>query len=205
MGLFKPDYGTRAGLTGNHWYLPGLMLACAILLLFAGEVGHEALRFDRAGIEDGDYWRLVSGHFVHLGFSHFALNAAGLGLVWFLVGEAYERSQWLLVIGASIAGIDLGFWFFNPQLQWYVGLSGLLHGILAAGLVATCRPARAESVALAALLVAKLAWEQAFGPVPGSAVSSGGNVIVDAHLYGAIGGGLMASVILIRVRRAAPI
>jgi rhomboid family GlyGly-CTERM serine protease len=205
MGLFKPDNGTRTGLTGHRWMLPGLILGCAILLLFAGEAGREALRFDRAGIEGGNYWRLVSGHFVHIGWSHFALNAAGLALVWFLVGEAFEGGQWVLVIAASIAFIDLGIWLFNPQLQWYVGLSGLLHGILAAGLVATCRPPRTETVVLAALLLAKLAWEQLVGPVPGSEGSSGGSVIVDAHLYGTIGGILMAAVILIRVRRAASI
>jgi rhomboid family GlyGly-CTERM serine protease len=104
-----------------------------------------------------------------------------------------------------VAFIDAGLWFFHPELQWYVGLSGLLHGILAAGLIATWRPARAEMIALAALLIAKLVWEQTVGPMPGSEGSSGGTVIVDAHLYGTVGGVLMAILILIRVRRAAPI
>jgi rhomboid family GlyGly-CTERM serine protease len=104
-----------------------------------------------------------------------------------------------------VAFIDAGLWFFHPELQWYVGLSGLLHGILAAGLIATWRPPRAEMIALAALLIAKLVWEQTVGPMPGSEGSSGGTVIVDAHLYGTVGGVLMAILILIRVRRAAPI
>ena len=205
MGLLKLNNETRSGVPRNRWMLPGLMLGTAILLLFAGEAGREALRFDRSGIDGGGYWRLLTGHFVHLGWSHFALNAAGLGLVWFLVGEAYRGKHWLLIMIASVAFIDAGLWFFHPELQWYVGLSGLLHGILAAGLIATWRPPRAEMIALAALLIAKLVWEQTVGPMPGSEGSSGGTVIVDAHLYGTVGGVLMAILILIRVRRAAPI
>jgi hypothetical protein len=43
-----------------------------------------------------------------------------------------------------------------------------------------------------ALLAAKLAWEQGVGAVPGSSGFIGGHTIVDAHLYGALGGGLGA-------------
>jgi hypothetical protein len=38
------------------------------------------------------------------------------------------------------------------------------------------------------LLVAKISYEQFGGSVPGSEAASGGPVIVDAHLYGALGG-----------------
>ena len=38
------------------------------------------------------------------------------------------------------------------------------------------------------VLIAKLAWEQISGPLPGSAATAGVAVIVDAHLYGAAGG-----------------
>ncbi|MBT8087398.1 MAG: rhombosortase [Gammaproteobacteria bacterium] len=192
-------------MLNKRWFLPALLLGIAVLLLLGGDTGREALRFERAAIADGDYWRLLTGHFVHLGWPHFALNAAGLGLVWYLVGRSWESVHWILIALASIAVIDAGLWFVNAQLQWYVGLSGLLHGILAAGLAGSWSQTRMEIRVLAALLLAKLAWEQAVGPLPGSEGSSGGAVIVDAHLYGAIGGVLMALLILIRVRRAAPI
>lgn len=205
MGLFKLDRGAESALLNKRWFLPALLLGIAVLLLLGGDTGREALRFERAAIADGDYWRLLTGHFVHLGWPHFALNAAGLGLVWYLVGRSWESVHWILIALASIAVIDAGLWFVNAQLQWYVGLSGLLHGILAAGLAGSWSQTRMEIRVLAALLLAKLAWEQAVGPLPGSEGSSGGAVIVDAHLYGAIGGVLMALLILIRVRRAAPI
>jgi rhomboid family GlyGly-CTERM serine protease len=205
MGLINrfQDYGKR--LSGGSAVVPITLLIVAGTLLFAGETGRQALRFAPGAISAGDYWRLLSGHVVHLGWSHFALNAAGLGLVWYLVGGAFDRVNWTIICIVSIIFIDAGLWLFNPRLQWYVGLSGVLHGMLAAGLLAGLRRPQIEIVVLSVLLLAKLAWEQLNGPLPGSESSSGGAVIVDAHLYGAIGGFLAALVILIRVRRTASI
>jgi rhomboid family GlyGly-CTERM serine protease len=146
----------------------------------------------------------MAGHLVHLGVSHAILNVAGLVLVWLLVGRAYRWNQWLWVMAGSLAAIDMGLWFGAPSLDWYVGLSGLLHGMLAAGVVAGLVERSGEAAILAAVVAGKLAWEQFAGPLPGSEATSGGAVIVDAHLYGVIGGTLVA-LILIRVRGRAPI
>ena len=64
---------------------------------------------------------------------------------------------------------------------------------------------RAESIVILALIFGKIAYEQFAGPVPGSEFASGGPVVVDAHLYGAIGG--LAGGILLwrRVGRASSI
>jgi membrane associated rhomboid family serine protease len=101
--------------------------------------------------------------------------------------------------------MDIGFWFLNPELYWYVGMSGLLHGLLVAGIVTRLSKIDAETAILLLLLVGKITWEQFSGPVPGSESTSGGPVIVDAHLYGALGGALGAILARIRVKRAAPI
>jgi len=58
---------------------------------------------------------------------------------------------------------------------------------------------------LGAALIAKLVYEALVGPLPGSAESSGGTVIVVAHIYGAVSGAIAAGVILIRVRTKASI
>ena len=44
-------------------------------------------------IAEGEYWRLLSGHFAHLGYPHLALNLAGLLLVWLLVGRLYAHRE----------------------------------------------------------------------------------------------------------------
>ena len=76
----------------------------------------------------------------------------------------------------------------EPQLEWYVGLSGVLHGALAAGAIGWWRhESKPLALALTAVLVGKLAWEQWQGALP---LSGDMPVVVDAHLYGAIGGAL---------------
>jgi rhomboid family GlyGly-CTERM serine protease len=204
MGLSKGEETRPRTLPKLAWLVPAVLALAALGLLFAGDAGRDALRFDRRGIAAGELWRLLSGHFVHLGSSHTLLNLAGLVLVWFLVGSAFNRSQWLWIIAGSVAAIDLGLWFGAPSLQWYVGLSGLLHGMLAAGIVAGLAAGSGEAAILAVGVAGKVAWEQFVGPLPGSEATSGGAVIVDAHLYGVIGGALIAAT-LIRVRGGASI
>lgn len=182
-----------------------IIVGIAAVFAFTGESGREWLRYDRGAIIDGEYWRMLSGHFVHLGASHYLLNVAGLLLIWYLIGTAFSLTHWLLIAAGTIAGVDLGFWFFSPGLIWYVGLSGLLHGLLAAGILATLRSQTKEASVLAVLLVGKLVYEQFVGPLPGSEGSTGGTVIVDAHLYGAISAAILASGVLIRVRTSAPL
>lgn len=204
MGLSKGDEKRRDTASILAWLLPGALVVLAGLLLFTGESGREWLRFERGAIASGEIWRLLTGHLVHLGVSHYVLNAAGLVLVWFLVGREFARSHWLWIMAGSVAAIDLGLWILSPELQWYVGLSGLLHGMLAAGIVAGWPERRAEALILSVVVAGKLAFEQLVGPLPGSESTSGGAVIVDAHLYGVIGAVLVAAMI-IRVRRQAPI
>ncbi len=199
MGLSKADETRPGASPGLAWLVPGSLVLVALALLPGGDPVREWLRFDRTGIGAGEAWRLLTGHLVHLGVSHGLLNIAGLVLVWMLVGRAFRGWQWLLVMAGSVAAIDLGLWFGAPSLDWYVGLSGLLHGMLAAGIVAGLAARSGEAFVLAAVVAGKLAWEQFAGPLPGSEATSGGAVIVDAHLYGVIGGALVAA-ILIRVR-----
>jgi membrane associated rhomboid family serine protease len=83
-------------------------------------------------------------------------------------------------------------------LQWYLGLSGVLHGALAAGAIAWWRhETKALALTLTLILVAKLGWEQWHGALP---LSGDMLVVVDAHLYGAIGGAIAAGVLWLRKR-----
>lgn len=183
----------------RRWALPATLVAVAILIALAGDAGREALSLYRPAIQQGEIWRLVTAHLAHLGTSHLLLNLAGLALIWYLVCDYLTPGNWLIVTAVSVAGIDIGLWFFEPQLVWYVGLSGLLHGLLAAGVVAGLRSGRFEVWVLAVALVAKLAYEQFVGPLPGSEEASGGAVIVASHAWGALAGAVTTAM-LIRVR-----
>jgi hypothetical protein len=95
----------------------------------------------------------------------------------------------VLILGLSVVGVDAGLWLLSSTTQWYVGSSGLLHGVLAAGAVAHLRSRQPDGWVLVLFLGGKLVYEQSAGALP---LTAGGAVIVDAHLYGAVAGALAA-------------
>ena len=204
MGLDKANH-TLAQSIIDRWAIPLGLILLGLVIQLLGDAGREWLRFDRVWLQHGESWRLISGHLAHLGWQHFALNSCGLVLVWYLVGDAFSQRTWLIVIALILAAIDGAFWVLDPELYWYVGLSGLLHGLLVAGLVSRLPAVAGETLVLLLLVTAKIAWEQFAGPVPGSEATSGGPVIVNAHLYGAVGGIIGALVTRIRVPQRASI
>ncbi len=98
-----------------------------------------------------------------------------------------------------MAAIDLGFVFWEPQLSWYVGLSGVLHGALVAGAVAWWRY---QPKWLALLLTADFSRQIGLGTVARRLPLSGDlPVVVDAHLYGALGGALAGFILWVQAHR----
>ena len=181
-----------------------LALAIALLCtLLQGAGLVEALRFDRAEIDAGAWWRLLSGNFVHLGASHLGMNLVGLALVVSLVWGRFGAAEWAVVtlFGSLVVGI--GLYVLNPEIGWYVGFSGTLHGLIVAGSVADLRHYPRSAALLLLLIAGKLAWEQYAGALPGSEATAGGRVVVDSHLYGAVGGALLAPPMLALQRRRA--
>jgi rhomboid family GlyGly-CTERM serine protease len=183
---------------GAAW-LVGLTLAALVLFALGGEETRLALRYEREAVLSGEWLRLLTGHLVHGSTQHLLLNCAGLLLIAALFPHDYSAGEWLIVGLGSLAAIDLGFVLLEPQLHWYVGFSGVLHGLLAAGAVAWLRrESRLLAWALSAILAGKLIWEQTVGALP---LSGDLPVVVDAHLYGAAGGLIVGLILWIRERR----
>ena len=181
-----------ASLNGDGRHGIALACTCALLLLpvVTGDAGREALRYDRLALAHGELWRLLTGHLVHLSFEHAALNSLGLVLMWALFARDYAPRQWLSIVLGSILAIDAGLWLRDSTIAWYVGSSGALHGVMAAGTLAHVRRRDMDGWLLAAFLVLKLAYEQFSGQLP---FAEGSVVVVDAHLYGALGGVAVAA------------
>jgi rhomboid family GlyGly-CTERM serine protease len=180
----------------------GLALALALLLLLGlaagGEAWRLALQFQRGSIAAGEWWRLLTAHFVHLGPRHVLLDGAGLVLLWILYARTLHPGAWGCALAGSVLAIDAGLWWLSPAVQWYVGLSGVLHGGWAAGAVGAWREGRGLAAVSLALLGIKLLAEQLH---QGGVAGSGLPVVVDAHLYGAVGGLLVTLALRLRARR----
>jgi len=160
----------------------------------------QALRFDRNAIENGEFWLLLTGNFVHLGSSHLFMNMAGFALVVALVWSHFTTVEWVLITVFSSLVVCIGLYLFDSDVFWYVGFSGTLHGLVIAGSLADLRHYPKSAALLLILIIGKLAWEQFFGALPGSESVAGGSVVVNAHLYGAIGGAAMGGLLLLLKR-----
>jgi rhomboid family GlyGly-CTERM serine protease len=185
VGGFKGLLKSVNGDGPRGWALGGAV-GLILILQLGGSATLLALRYDRGALVAGQWWRLASAHLVHLDLRHALLNALGLVLMWALFVPDYRARQWFLIVLASAAAIDAGLWFRDTGVLWYVGASGVLHGVMAAGILAALRRGELAGVVLAMFLLAKLAYEHWSGALPfaGPAVP----VVVNAHLYGVLGG-----------------
>jgi len=160
-----------------------------IALCFLLQFMQNSAAFDRSLIEQGEVWRFLSGHFTHLNWSHFGLNMAGVFMVMVFFANYQSNVYWLGAIVFIVLLISVGL-MLDMQLNRYVGFSGVLHGLFIIGARFEIRRYKLSGVVLLVLIVAKLIWEQLYGAMPGSEEMTGGRVAVNAHLYGAVAGGL---------------
>ena len=174
---------------GYGWALLGLCTLIG-LLEWGGEPIRAAWSYRRSAIEAGEWWLVLSAHFVHLDANHALLNSLGLVLMWALFARDYSPLRWVAIYLVSSLTISLGLYVFDPEVEWYVGASGALHGVMTAGTLAHLRRRDLDGWILAVFIVAKLSYEQFAGSMP---FAGGANTLVNAHLYGAIGGLALAS------------
>ena len=178
-------------LNGDRAYGLALLAAVALFLLpeIDGGAARDALSYQRTALAEGQWWRLLTAHFVHLDLEHAALNAMGLVLMWALFARDYPPLRWLAIYLGTALTVSAGLWWFSPEVAWYVGASGALHGVMTAGTVAHLRRGDLDGWILAIFIVVKLGYEQYAGALP---FAGSPDTVVDAHLYGAIGGVVLA-------------
>jgi len=165
-----------------------LLTGVMVLLQTLPESWHELLRYERSAVANGELWRLITANFIHLGWAHLALNSVALLTIGWLFGEERSRKGWALDLLLCALVCSGGLFLFSPAVMWVVGLSGALHGLFFIGASGWIRHGIMAGWGLLAGLSLKVIWEQWQGEIPLSAEIVGGNVVTDAHLWGAFGG-----------------
>lgn len=163
------------------WWLGALVLVAMQALPAAWR---DAFAFDRAALRDGQLWRLVSAHFVHLGWRHAALNLACLAACAPLLARRHRAGPLLAGLAVLVGGL---LWAFAPGVVRYVGLSGVIYALAVLGLAPLARRGWLGRVLLAALFV-RVGWQLAAGAPPAEAAWLGGPVAAEGHLAGLAAG-----------------
>lgn len=173
--------------SGFAFYL-GVLVILISFQLFANQLT-PILEYDRTRLIQGEYWRFITGHLIHLSWYHWLVNSAGLLLILFVLPVRsyfiYEAS--LVIVLAFSIGIGL-FWF-APDLIYYVGLSGILHGIFVTAIWRSPYYSSTIRRLVLVLIVIKMLWEFSSWYDPWAQASQlGGRVEARAHLIGVVVG-----------------
>ncbi|MCD9461275.1 rhombosortase [Marinibactrum halimedae] len=168
----------------KHLYFIGVFI---VLTLIAEAIGKSLLQYQSNLFTSDQWWRFITAHWVHTNWMHWLLNIGGLIFIVFLFPKV-KWWQWFICGVVCSVLIALGLLLFNPDVYWYVGLSGVLHGYLSFGIVNQWHVHSSSSLLLLVVLGAKLLIEHINGPSESLESFIESNVVYSAHLYGAVGG-----------------
>jgi membrane associated rhomboid family serine protease len=132
-----------------------------------------------AGVENGDWWRLIGSAFLHYGPIHIALNMVSLYFAGSILEQVIGRWRFLLLYVVSGLAGAAGALLWSPNAAT-AGASGAIFGVLGALFVLERRGMISTGGQVAGLIVLNLVITFAY-----SSISRGGHI-----------GGLIAGVVL---------
>jgi len=149
-------------------------------------IGTEILRYETSRIHELELWRVFTGHWVHANWPHFLLNMSGFLLCVALTEVKWSLWQWSWRVLVLSGGISAALLWFNPDIGWYVGFSGVLFGLYVLAAITTIHRQVLMSSLLLGFIFIKIILEQWSSVKITSADLIGVPVLVDAHLYGVL-------------------
>jgi len=160
--------------------------AVILFMLLLQVIGPETLRYERDWRQSGQVYRLLTGHWVHVGWTHWSFNSISLVIMASLTTPGWSIRRWLVNTVALALGISVLIYLFNPEVRDFAGHSGVLYGLFILGAVSLFRRDRIVAVLVAAAIIVKVLMEQFDFMDFNTSDFIGARVIIDSHMYGAI-------------------
>lgn len=164
-----------------------ILVIAATVYLFSPQA-NQLLGYYYTGITEFELWRLISATFCHTNFNHLLMNGLGLVITLFLFINTFKSIYIFPIIIFNSIAIGLALFFFEPEVIWYVGLSGVLHGLFSYGIASDVNNKDRWGYLLLVGFIIKIIYEQIFGAQQNTIDLIGAPVLINAHLYGAIAG-----------------
>ena len=160
------------------------MAAIIPLMILLQAIGPEYFRYQSDWTSTGQAWRLVTAHWVHVGWLHLLLNGFGLVVCVSLTTPRWALARWLINSISMAVGISIILTLYNPEVIDYAGYSGVLYGLYMLAAISLFPRDRLVAVLIMVAIVGKVLMEQFNFYDFNSGDIIGARVIVDAHLYG---------------------
>lgn len=180
----------------NVLFLPVLYFLICLSITASGPEGPWFFRYERIAIENGEWWRIITSHFTHSTWNHFALNMTGLMILTFMFTEVATFWRWLILAIFCSLFCSFCFLLFVPEMHAYVGMSDILHGFLIAYAMLDFKHFKLGNTVLLAGTIGKVIWEQTPYYVEATGAFIGGRVATESHFFGAISGLILGAVFL---------
>lgn len=177
-------------ISSKQLFFPLFVCVLAFTLWIFDPITSQWLAYDKQAIQNNQWWRLLTGHFLHTNTQHLILNLSGLILLWALHGQYYSP-RWITLFLLLCSGTSVGI-YFASELTWYVGLSGALHGLFILGAYFDIVYKLKSGWLLMIGIWSKVIYEQLFGASHQISILIEANVAIDAHLYGTVTGTIVA-------------
>jgi membrane associated rhomboid family serine protease len=145
--------------------------------------GAQTFTGDWIGVSQGEYWRLVTGGFLHAANPlHILFNMYILYWIGRMLEPMLGHARFLALYFTSLLAGSFGALLFSPANQGTVGASGAVFGLMAAAFV--MQHARGINP-----------WQSGIGPIILLNLALGfiiPNVSIGGHIGGLVGGALVA-------------
>ena len=149
---------------------------------------HDVFLWQRTLIEQGQWWRILTGNLTHTNISHYLMNSAVLLLICQIFSKHLTEKKLLSLL--CFLSLVIGIFICFTPINAYAGLSGILHGLFLWGAIKDIQAGNKSGWLLSIGVLLKVVLEQKYGGAPSSAALIGARVAVEAHLAGVIGGSI---------------
>ncbi len=150
------------------------------------------LELDRHQVLAGEIWRIWTGHLVHTNPHHLALNSAAALVLYFGFFTRIKPGDLLGWGFVFTALISAGLLSVFPEIEWYNGLSGLLHAFVVYFSIRRVRDGAKTYWIGPGLVWIKVLAEAVQGALGHAGLVGDMAVITQAHLMGASMGTITA-------------
>ena len=196
---------TRPCATGLDWRGAGPTLALAVVVVVGSALVQmapalaRAVQFDRAAVAGGQWWRILTCHWAHWGWAHWAGDISALVGLWWLAEDRLRGVAPMCLAAAVCVGLTVC--FAPPGVASYRGMSGVNHALLVWVLLARAAETRgALRIGCIVTLVgiaAKIAYEFTMeAGAPAYSLPEGIALVPATHAAGALVGAVVCAIYL---------